>query len=103
MCAAMQLADRQGAVTDAGLSVFFDGVRDIVGHLNSVKRVDLDVREPRAPALDAADLYGIIPDDVRAIAHDALRHRLVLSYEASAAGVDADRVIDDIVRHVTAI
>ena len=45
----------------------------------------------------------IIPDDVRAIAHDALRHRLVLSYEASAAGVDADRVIDDIVRHVTAI
>ena len=41
-------------------------VRDIVGHLNSVKKVDLDVREPRAPAMDAADLYGIIPDDVRA-------------------------------------
>jgi len=41
-------------------------VRDIVGHLNSVKKVELDVREPRAPALDAADLYGIIPDDVRA-------------------------------------
>ncbi|MGQ2990434.1 carboxyl transferase domain-containing protein [Brevundimonas sp.] len=41
-------------------------VRDIVGHLNSVKKVDLDVREPRAPALDAAELYGIIPDDVRA-------------------------------------
>ena len=25
-------------------------VRDIVGHLNSVKRVDMDVREPREPA-----------------------------------------------------
>src|SRR5690606_33904852 len=26
----------------------------------------LDVREPRAPALDPKELYGIIPDDVRA-------------------------------------
>src|SRR5690606_28942512 len=32
----------------------------------SVKRVDLDVRETRAPAFDAEELYGIIPDDVRA-------------------------------------
>jgi MoxR-like ATPase len=45
----------------------------------------------------------VTPDDVRAIAHDALRHRLVLSYEASAAGVDADRVIDEILRHVAAV
>jgi 3-methylcrotonyl-CoA carboxylase beta subunit len=41
-------------------------VRDIVGHLNSVKSVELDVREPREPALSAEDLYGIIPEDVRA-------------------------------------
>ncbi len=41
-------------------------VRDIVGHLNSVKRVDLDVREPKEPALAAEELYGLIPDDVRA-------------------------------------
>ena len=41
-------------------------VRGIVGHLNSVKRVDLEVREPRAPAFDAEELYGLIPDDVRA-------------------------------------
>jgi MoxR-like ATPase len=45
----------------------------------------------------------ITPDDVRAIAHDALRHRLVLSYEAHAAGINADRVIDEIIRHVTAL
>jgi MoxR-like ATPase len=45
----------------------------------------------------------ITPDDVRAIAHDALRHRLVLSYEAHAAGVTAERVIDEIIRHVTAL
>jgi 3-methylcrotonyl-CoA carboxylase beta subunit len=41
-------------------------VRDIVGHLNTVKRVDMDVREPKEPALDPAELYGLIPDDVRA-------------------------------------
>ena len=41
-------------------------VRDIVASLNSVKRVELDVREPVPPALDPEELYGIIPDDVRA-------------------------------------
>ncbi|HVL40918.1 MAG TPA: carboxyl transferase domain-containing protein, partial [Brevundimonas sp.] len=41
-------------------------VRSIVANLNTVKDVPLDVREPRAPALSAEDLYGIIPDDVRA-------------------------------------
>ncbi|MFC7378819.1 carboxyl transferase domain-containing protein [Brevundimonas sp. GCM10030266] len=41
-------------------------VRSIVGNLNTIKKVDLDMREPRAPALPAEQLYGIIPDDVRA-------------------------------------
>ncbi len=35
-----------------------------------------------------------LPEDVRAIAHDVLRHRLKLSYEASAEGVSAGAVID---------
>ena len=38
----------------------------------------------------------VVPEDVKAIAHDVLRHRLVLSYEAAAEGVGADRVIDQI-------
>ena len=33
------------------------------------------------------------PDDVKAMAHDALRHRIVLSYEAEADEVTADDVI----------
>ena len=41
-------------------------VRGIVGHLNSVKAVGIDVREPKAPVFDADELYGLIPDDVRA-------------------------------------
>ncbi|EDY86397.1 ATPase, AAA family [gamma proteobacterium HTCC5015] len=35
----------------------------------------------------------VSPEDVQAIAHDALRHRLVLSFEAEAEGIDADTVI----------
>ena len=41
-------------------------VRRIVGNLNAVKRVDLDLAEPRPPAYDPEELYGIIPGDVRA-------------------------------------
>ncbi|WP_417231504.1 carboxyl transferase domain-containing protein [Brevundimonas sp.] len=41
-------------------------VRTIVDSLNTVKRVEMDVREPRPPAYDAEELYGLIPDDVRA-------------------------------------
>jgi MoxR-like ATPase len=40
------------------------------------------------------------PDDVRAIVHDCMRHRLMLSYEAQGEGVTADRVIDTIVEQV---
>lgn len=38
--------------------------------------------------------------DVRAVAHAALRHRLVLGYEAVADGVAADTVIDEILKAV---
>ena len=41
-------------------------VRSIVANLNTTKSVDMDVREPRAPAFAAEELYGLIPDDVRA-------------------------------------
>ena len=38
----------------------------------------------------------VVPDDVKAIAHDVLRHRLVLSYEAAAEGMTADRIVDQV-------
>ncbi len=42
----------------------------------------------------------VTPDDIRAVAHDCLRHRLILTYEANAAGISADRVIDEVVKQV---
>ncbi len=40
------------------------------------------------------------PDDVRAVTHAVLRHRLVLSYDALADGITADAVIDEILKLV---
>jgi len=42
----------------------------------------------------------VTPDDVRAVAHDCLRHRLMLSYEANAAGMTAHKVVSEIVKVV---
>ncbi len=38
----------------------------------------------------------VIPEDVKAIAPDVLRHRLVLSYEAAAENVTADAIVEQI-------
>ena len=43
-----------------------DIVRSIIGNLNTVKSVDMDIRAPQPPAFDAEELYGVIPGDVRA-------------------------------------
>lgn len=42
----------------------------------------------------------VSPDDVQAVAPDVLRHRLILSYEAEADGIDAERVIATVLRLV---
>ena len=42
----------------------------------------------------------VSPDDVQAVAADVLRHRLLLSFEAEAAGVQCDQVIDELLRLV---
>jgi MoxR-like ATPase len=42
----------------------------------------------------------VTPDDVRAVAHDALRHRLILSFEAEASGVTTNQVIDSLLDSV---
>ena len=40
------------------------------------------------------------PEDVRAIVHDVMRHRLMLSYEAQGEGIKPDQVIDAVVEQV---
>jgi MoxR-like ATPase len=42
----------------------------------------------------------VTPDDVQQIAHDVLRHRLILSFEAEAQGVTTDDAVDELIRQV---
>ena len=42
----------------------------------------------------------VSPDDIQAVAHPVLRHRILLSYEAEADGVNTDEVIDRIIQLV---
>jgi MoxR-like ATPase len=44
----------------------------------------------------------VTPDDVRTVAHDVLRHRIILSFEAEASGISANQVIDKLLASVPA-
>jgi MoxR-like ATPase len=48
--------------------------------------------------LDGRDF--VTPDDVQAVIHDCLRHRIILSFEAEAEGMTPDSVIDRILSQV---
>ena len=42
----------------------------------------------------------VLPEDVRAVAPAVMRHRLILSYDALADGIDSDRVVREIMELV---
>lgn len=44
--------------------------------------------------------FHVVPDDIRALAHPTLRHRILLGYRAEADGVSVDAVIDRLLAHV---
>ena len=42
----------------------------------------------------------VLPDDIQAVARDVLRHRLMLSFDANAEGITAERVIEELLNQV---
>jgi MoxR-like ATPase len=42
----------------------------------------------------------VSPEDVQAVAHDVLRHRILISFEAEAEGISSDDIVGDLVRLV---
>lgn len=44
----------------------------------------------------------VSPDDVQAVLHDVFRHRIIVSFEAEAMGVDSDKILDILVQRVAA-
>ncbi len=44
----------------------------------------------------------VSPDDVQSVLHDCFRHRIIVSFEAEATGVNSDRILDTILQRVAA-
>ena len=42
----------------------------------------------------------VVPEDVRAVAHDVMRHRIGLSYEAEAANMTSEEIVSKIINKV---
>ena len=48
--------------------------------------------------LDGRD--AVTPDDIKAVAKDVLRHRVLITYHAEAEGIDSELIVDDILNNV---
>jgi len=45
--------------------------------------------------------YNVAFDDIRQVAIPALRHRLILNFEAQAEGISSDSIIQDLLTHIS--
>ncbi|MBS0294541.1 MAG: MoxR family ATPase [Proteobacteria bacterium] len=80
------------------------GLRDLAGHIacGASPRATIALAEgAQALAMLRGRGYAL-PEDLLDLAHDVLRHRIALSYEALAEGLDADALIQRIMSHLPA-
>ena len=98
-------------------NVITEYIADIVNATRNPKEYDLDLENmiefgasPRASiwlmrASKAHALFNgrgfIIPEDVKAVAHEVLRHRIILTFEAEANGINPDKVIDFVLEKIS--
>ena len=76
-----------------------DGLATLIEHGASPRASINLVKAAKAHALLQGRSY-ISPHDVKTIAHDVLRHRLLLSYEAEAQGRTSDMLVAQILENV---
>jgi MoxR-like ATPase len=76
-------------------------MKDAVRFGASPRAVQAMVRAAKVRALTQGR-YNVAFDDVRAVAKPALRHRIFLTFEAEAAGIDADNLVDRLLDAVVA-
>jgi MoxR-like ATPase len=43
----------------------------------------------------------VLPDDVKAVAHDVLRHRVITTFEAEAREISSDAIVRRILESIT--
>jgi len=78
-----------------------DDIADHIAHGASPRATLALVAAGRALALLRGRRY-VLPQDIYDVARDVLRHRVLLSYEAVADGVDVEHLVERIVRTVLA-
>ncbi len=61
-----------------------------------IPSIDGDTSVGRVEGID----IDVGPDDIHAVFHNVLRHRLILSYEAEAEGISSNSVLDRILQLV---
>ena len=92
-----QLLSHAGAIRNPG---------KVDRHLEGMVRAGASPRATISIALAAKALAFtkqrgyVTPQDVKDLAHDILRHRILLSYEAEAANITSDSIIDSILSKV---
>jgi MoxR-like ATPase len=117
VASAQEILAAQALVSQVHISdVLRRYIVDLVRATRAPESVDADLRgtlscgaSPRASIALAAcarahavlDGRGYaLPEDVKAVAPDVLRHRMLLTYEAEAEGLSADRVVERILAAV---
>ncbi|MBL8979928.1 MAG: AAA family ATPase [Gemmatimonadetes bacterium] len=77
-------------------------LKDLVGlvQFGASPRAGINlVKSAKAHAFLAGRAY-VLPEDIKAMAHDTLRHRLIPTYQAEADGVTSDQMLDRILAAV---
>jgi MoxR-like ATPase len=74
-------------------------VRQYVRHGASPRGLQALVAGAQVRAL-LEDRFNVAREDLQSVALPALRHRLILGFEAQADGVGADRVVEDVISSV---
>ena len=74
-------------------------MKDMIG-LGGSRRASINLElAARSYAFIKRRGYGR-PEDVRAVAHDVLRHRIGLTYEAEAMNMSSDEIVSKILNKV---
>ena len=60
----------------------------------------IGLAQPRAPRPSSTGNTYVTPQDIKAVAADILRHRLMPSYEAEAEGSITDALVARVLDHV---
>ncbi len=76
-----------------------EGLSDMIAYGASPRASIGLIRAAKSVAALSGRDYAV-PEDVKSVAREVLRHRIGLSYEATVSGTDPDAIIESVLNHV---